>query len=108
MRQAQQYSTHFCIDQEKKQIGMAGNITAETVLKKPIGGGSDGFEDVTMGSIWADSPVLVLVMRRPGCSEYRWMDGLTCRDEAESVCAAGVPLSHNPGRRPPGLRRCTL
>lgn len=66
---------------------MAGHITAETVLKKPIEGGTGGFEDVTMGSLWADSPVLVLVMRRPGCSECSGMERYACCDEA----GLGVP-----------------
>ncbi|KAL6780906.1 SELU1 [Auxenochlorella protothecoides x Auxenochlorella symbiontica] len=56
---------------------MGANITSDTILKKPVAGGE--FEDVRMGSLWADSPVLIIVMRRPGC--------ILCREQTLAVWA---------------------
>lgn len=46
---------------------MTVTVTADTVLKRQKADGS--FEDVKVGSLWEESPLVVIVLRRPGCSE---------------------------------------
>lgn len=69
---------------------MGANITSDTTLKKPVAGGE--FEDVRMGSLWADSPVLVIVMRRPGCSELCIEEGLNARILRKAISRHSRPL----------------